>query len=128
MNIQERVKGIIVEQLGVEEDEVSPTASFVDDLGADSLDQVELVMAFEEEFKLEIGDEDAEKLKTVDDAVNYITNGIDAIISRRRAAGSVSAMLVSTNPGATAFTVIPREAISFAKDFTRPTIPALEAA
>ena len=58
MDIQERVKGIIVEQLGVGEDEVSPTASFVDDLGADSLDQVELVMAFEEEFKLEIGDED----------------------------------------------------------------------
>ncbi|MFQ5700720.1 MAG: acyl carrier protein [Acidobacteriota bacterium] len=73
MNIEERVKGIIVEQLGVEEDEVSPSASFVDDLGADSLDQVELVMAFEEEFKLEIGDEDAEKIKTVKDAVTYIT-------------------------------------------------------
>ena len=73
MNIEEKVKGIIVEQLGVDEDEVTPTASFVDDLGADSLDQVELVMALEEEFKLEISDEDAEKIKTVHDAVNYIT-------------------------------------------------------
>ena len=74
MNIEEKVKGIIVEQLGVDEDEVTPTASFVDDLGADSLDQVELVMAFEEEFKLEINDEDAEKIKTVNDAVTYITS------------------------------------------------------
>jgi acyl carrier protein len=73
MNIEEKVKGIIVEQLGVDEDEVIPTASFVDDLGADSLDQVELVMALEEEFKLEISDEDAEKIKTVQDAVSYIT-------------------------------------------------------
>jgi acyl carrier protein len=73
MNIEEKVKGIIVEQLGVEENEVTPTASFVDDLGADSLDQVELVMAFEEEFKLEISDEDAEKIKTVSDAVGYIS-------------------------------------------------------
>ncbi|HZI94009.1 MAG TPA: acyl carrier protein [Patescibacteria group bacterium] len=73
MNIEEKVKGIIVEQLGVDEDEVTPTASFVDDLGADSLDQVELVMALEEEFKLEISDEDAEKIKTVQDAVTYIT-------------------------------------------------------
>jgi len=73
MNIEEKVKGIIVEQLGVDEDEVTPTASFVDDLGADSLDQVELVMALEEEFKLEISDEDAEKIKTVQDAVKYIT-------------------------------------------------------
>ena len=73
MNIEEKVKGIIVEQLGVDEDEVTPTASFVDDLGADSLDQVELVMALEEEFKLEISDEDAEKIKTVQDAVSYIT-------------------------------------------------------
>jgi acyl carrier protein len=74
MNIEEKVKGIIVEQLGVDEEEVTPTASFVDDLGADSLDQVELVMAFEEEFKLEINDEDAEKIKTVNDAVTYITS------------------------------------------------------
>ncbi|MGH9867585.1 MAG: acyl carrier protein [Candidatus Polarisedimenticolia bacterium] len=73
MNIEEKVKGIIVEQLGVDEDEVTPTASFVEDLGADSLDQVELVMAFEEEFKLEISDEDAEKIKTVQDAVKYIS-------------------------------------------------------
>lgn len=72
MNIEEKVKGIIVEQLGVDEDEVTPTASFVEDLGADSLDQVELVMALEEEFKLEISDEDAEKIKTVQDAVTYI--------------------------------------------------------
>jgi acyl carrier protein len=74
MNIEEKVKGIIVEQLGVDEEEVTPTASFVDDLGADSLDQVELVMAFEEEFKLEINDEDAEKIKTVQDAVSYISS------------------------------------------------------
>ena len=73
MTIEEKVKGIIIEQLGVDEEEVTPTASFVDDLGADSLDQVELVMALEEEFKLEINDEDAEKIKTVQDAVNYIT-------------------------------------------------------
>ena len=73
MNIEEKVKGIIVEQLGVEEGEVTPTASFADDLGADSLDQVELVMALEEEFKLEISDEDAEKIKTVQDAVKYIS-------------------------------------------------------
>ena len=73
MNIEEKVKGIIVEQLGVDEDEVTPTAAFVEDLGADSLDQVELVMALEEEFKLEISDEDAEKIKTVQDAVKYIS-------------------------------------------------------
>jgi acyl carrier protein len=73
MNIEEKVKQIIVEQLGVEEPEVTPTASFVEDLGADSLDQVELVMALEEEFKVEISDEDAEKIKTVQDAIKYIT-------------------------------------------------------
>lgn len=72
MNVEEKVKGIIVEQLGVEEDEVTPTASFAEDLGADSLDQVELVMALEEEFNLEISDEEAEKIKTVQDAINYI--------------------------------------------------------
>ena len=72
MNIEEKVKSIIVEQLGVEEDEVTPTASFAEDLGADSLDQVELVMALEEEFNLEISDEEAEKIKTVQDAVTYI--------------------------------------------------------
>jgi acyl carrier protein len=68
----EKVKKIIVEQLGVDEDEVTAEASFVDDLGADSLDTVELVMAFEEEFDLEIPDEDAEKIATVQDAVDYI--------------------------------------------------------
>ena len=73
MNIEEKVKGIIVEQLGVDQNEVTSTASFADDLGADSLDQVELVMALEEEFKVEINDEDAEKIKTVQDAIKYIT-------------------------------------------------------
>ncbi|MHB8927046.1 MAG: acyl carrier protein [Bacillota bacterium] len=68
----EKVKTIIVDQLGVGEDEVSLEASFIDDLGADSLDLVELVMALEEEFDLEVPDEDAEKLVTVGDAVDYI--------------------------------------------------------
>ena len=72
-NIQEKVKGIIVEQFGVDEDQVTEDAAFVDDLGADSLDQVELVMALEEEFGLEIPDEDAEKIARVKDAVSYIT-------------------------------------------------------
>ncbi len=71
-SVEERVKQIIVEQLGVDEAEVTPTASFVDDLGADSLDQVELVMAFEEAFGIEAPDEDAEKMMTVKDAVDYI--------------------------------------------------------
>ena len=71
-SVQERVKQIIVEQLGVEEREVTPKASFVDELGADSLDTVELVMAFEEAFDVEIPDEDAEKMRTVQDAVTYI--------------------------------------------------------
>ncbi|HKW91746.1 MAG TPA: acyl carrier protein [Methylomirabilota bacterium] len=70
--VEERVKEIIVEQLGVEEDEVLPAAKFIEDLGADSLDTVELVMAFEEEFDLEIPDEDAEKISTVGDAISYI--------------------------------------------------------
>lgn len=69
---EERVKQIIVEQLGVAEEEVTENASFVDDLGADSLDTVELVMAFEEAFKIEIPDEDAEKMTTVKDAIAYI--------------------------------------------------------
>ena len=68
----DRVKKVVVDQLDVNEDEVTPTASFVDDLGADSLDQVELIMAFEEEFDIEIPDEDAEKITTVQDAVDYI--------------------------------------------------------
>jgi acyl carrier protein len=71
-SVEERVKQIIVEQLGVDEAEVTPTASFVDDLGADSLDTVELVMAFEEAFGIEIPDDDAEKIATVKDAVSYI--------------------------------------------------------
>ncbi|MFN3477205.1 MAG: acyl carrier protein [Candidatus Methylomirabilales bacterium] len=70
--IEERVKKIIVEQLGVDEAEVTPEASFIEDLGADSLDTVELVMALEEEFGLEIPDEDAEKIITVKDAIQYI--------------------------------------------------------
>ncbi|MFZ0960642.1 MAG: acyl carrier protein [Terriglobia bacterium] len=68
----EKVKQIIVEQLGVDEAEVTPTAHFVDDLGADSLDIVELVMAFEEAFEIEIPDEDAEKMSTVKDAIEYV--------------------------------------------------------
>ena len=70
--IAEKVKQIIVEQLGVDEGEVTASASFVDDLGADSLDTVELVMAFEEAFDIEIPDEDAEKIRTVQDAIDYI--------------------------------------------------------
>jgi len=72
MSVQDKVKSIIVEQLGVDADEVNPEASFVEDLGADSLDTVELIMAFEEEFGIEISDEDAEKIKRVKDAVEYI--------------------------------------------------------
>jgi acyl carrier protein len=72
--IEERVKSIIIEQLGVAEEEVVPEASFVDDLGADSLDLVELTMAFEEEFGIEIPDEEAAKLRTVGDAIRYIQN------------------------------------------------------
>jgi acyl carrier protein len=72
MAVQEKVKSIIVEQLGVDEEEVTLDASFTDDLGADSLDIVELVMAFEEEFGIEIPDESAEKISTVRQAVDYI--------------------------------------------------------
>ena len=72
--IAERVKSIIVEQLGVSMDEVNPEASFIDDLGADSLDIVELIMALEEEYDMEIPDEDAEKIQTVDDVTKYIQN------------------------------------------------------
>ena len=71
-DIAERVKKIVVEHLGVEAEKVTDAASFIDDLGADSLDTVELVMAFEEEFGLEIPDEDAEKITTVGDAIRYI--------------------------------------------------------
>jgi acyl carrier protein len=72
MSILEKIKAIIVEQLGVEESEVTAEASFIEDLGADSLDIVELVMALEEEFDLVIPDEDAEKIRTVGDAIKYI--------------------------------------------------------
>jgi acyl carrier protein len=71
-SVEERVKQIIVEQLGVDESEVVAKASFVDDLGADSLDTVELVMAFEEAFDVEIPDEEAEKIRSVQDAISYI--------------------------------------------------------
>jgi acyl carrier protein len=77
-SVEEKVKHIIVEQLGVDEDEVKPDASFVDDLGADSLDVVELVMALEEEFEMEISDEDAEKLTTVKQAIEYIQSNAKA--------------------------------------------------
>ena len=72
MAAEDKIKSIIAEQLGVKPEEVTPTASFVDDLGADSLDTVELIMALEEEFNIEIPDEDAEKMKTVGDVIKYI--------------------------------------------------------
>jgi acyl carrier protein len=73
-SVEERVRKIVVEQLGVKEEEVQSDSSFVDDLGADSLDTVELVMALEEEFQCEIPDEEAEKITTVQQAIDYITN------------------------------------------------------
>lgn len=72
MAVADKIKSIIAEQLGVKQEEVTPEASFIDDLGADSLDTVELVMALEEEFGVEIPDEDAEKITTVGDAIKYI--------------------------------------------------------
>jgi len=72
MEIMEKVKKIIVDQLGVEEDKINEDSSFIDDLGADSLDIVELIMAFEEEFDIEISDEDAEKIKVVGDVISYL--------------------------------------------------------
>lgn len=72
----DRIKAIVVEELAVDEDEVTPEASFIDDLGADSLDVVELIMAFEEEFEIEIPDEDAENIGTVQDAVDYIEENL----------------------------------------------------
>jgi acyl carrier protein len=76
MNIEQKVKDIIVQQLGVDAEKVKPEASFVEDLGADSLDTVELVMAFEEEFGVEIPDDAAEKIRTVGDAVTYLTEHV----------------------------------------------------
>jgi len=75
-NIEEQVKKIVAEQLGVKEEEVKPESSFVDDLGADSLDTVELVMALEEEFETEIPDEEAEKITTVQQAIDHIKAGL----------------------------------------------------
>lgn len=72
MSVEERVKAIVVEQLSVDPEEVTPEAAFVEDLGADSLDTVELIMAFEEEFGVEISDDDAEKIRKVRDAIDYI--------------------------------------------------------
>ena len=77
-SIEDRVKKIVVDRLGVKEDEVKPNSSFVDDLGADSLDTVELVMALEEEFECEIPDEDAEKITSVQQAIDYIKANVKA--------------------------------------------------
>jgi len=76
-NVEERVKKIVAEQLGVKEEEVTNEASFVDDLGADSLDTVELVMALEEEFECEIPDEEAENITTVQQAIDYVNNNLE---------------------------------------------------
>ncbi|CAI9085074.1 acyl carrier protein [Candidatus Methylacidiphilum fumarolicum] len=76
-SIEERVKNIIVEQLGVNPEQVTPKARFIEDLGADSLDTVELVMAFEEEFNVEVPDEEAEKLQTVGDVIRYIEENLE---------------------------------------------------
>ena len=74
MSVEDRVQQIVCEQLGVSQEEVKPGASFIDDLGADSLDTVELVMAFEEEFEIEIPDDDAEAIATVKNAIDYISS------------------------------------------------------
>jgi acyl carrier protein len=76
-NIEQKVKEIVADRLGVDPDEVTPEASFIEDLGADSLDTVELVMALEEEFGIEIPDEDAEKIQTVGDAIEYIQKHLE---------------------------------------------------
>src|SRR6184192_2548506 len=89
-SVEDKVKQIIVEQLGVDESEVTPTASFIDDLGADSLDTVELVMALEEGFGMEIPDEDAEKITTVKEAISYIESHMPKSTSccHRRGSGN----------------------------------------
>jgi len=78
MGLEDRVSAIIVEQLGVTKEELTPRASFIDDLGADSLDIVELVMAMEEEFDIEIPDDDAEKIQTIEDVISYVKAKIEA--------------------------------------------------
>lgn len=76
MTLEERVKDLVIKQLGVDADKVNIDSSFIDDLGADSLDTVELVMAFEEEFDMEISDEDAMKMRTVQDVINYLRDKV----------------------------------------------------
>ncbi len=78
MDLEDRVSTIIVEQLGVTKEELTPKASFIDDLGADSLDIVELVMAMEEEFDIEIPDDDAEKIQTIGDVITYVKGKLEA--------------------------------------------------
>ncbi len=78
MDLEDRVSAIIVEQLGVTKEELTPKASFIDDLGADSLDIVELVMAMEEEFDIEIPDDDAEKIQTIGDVITYVKGKLEA--------------------------------------------------
>ncbi len=78
MGLEDRVSALIVEQLGVTKEELAPKANFIDDLGADSLDIVELVMAMEEEFDIEIPDDDAEKIQTIQDVVRYVQDKIEA--------------------------------------------------
>ena len=114
--IEEKVKDIIVEQLGVNPEQVTPNASFIEDLGADSLDIVELVMAFEEEFSVEVPDEDAEKLQTVGDVVKYIEDKAEqaGITAPLRAARISSA---TQNTASAVFFVSP-----FADDFSREKI------
>ena len=76
MSLEERVKNLVITQLGVDAEKVDKTSSFIDDLGADSLDTVELVMAFEEEFDMEISDDDAQKMKTVNDVIDYLKDKV----------------------------------------------------
>src|SRR5439155_24865216 len=93
-SIEEKVKDIIVEQLGVNPEQVTPQASFIEDLGADSVDVVELVMAFEEEFGGEVPDEDAEKLQTVGDVIKYIEDKSSKQYRRRRTSSGLGQLVV----------------------------------
>ena len=108
-SIEQQVKGIVAEQLGVKEDEVTNSASFVDDLGADSLDTVELVMALEEEFETEIPDEDAEKITTVQQAIDFVT--ALALQAKTKSYGTVSSTPLDTVPDSPNFSlaVLPRQ-------------------